>query len=290
MLKTNIGIDISPDAIRLIEFKKALFGSHILNYGIKVLPHNANNDDITKALNELLIETPLHDSMVKISLSGSNIRTQFATLPELPKEELISLVKNHFDKLVPFPPDECIVDLNIINKEIDNNINVLIVSSYKPYVEERIEILKRVQLTPNMICIDALAMHKLFLESDLYNKHKNFLLINTTEELCTILMIKKGHPIFIKDIDDKLNPMDLSNRIFHYIESAQQSNAINEIDSVILTGDIDKIVALEHPLCSKHNHSIYRWNAFTKFKFNNGIELSERKAYSLALALAIANA
>lgn len=290
MLKTNIGIDISPDAIRLIELKKGIFGSHILNYGIKVLPHNASDDDITKSLNELLIETPLHDSLVKISLSGSNIRTQFATLPELPKEELINLVKNHFEKLVPFPPEECIVDLDVINKEADNNINVLIVSSFKPYVEKRIEILKRVQLTPNMICIDALALHKLFIASDLYRKNKNYLLINTTDELCTIVMIKKGHPIFIKDIDDKLNSMDLCNRLFHYIESAQQNHAIDKIDSIILTGDIDQIVALEHPLCSRQNHSIYRWNAFSNFKFNSGIELSERKAYSLALALAIASA
>lgn len=290
MLKTNIGIDISPDAIRLIEFKKALFGNHILNYGIKILPHKASNDDITKSLNELLIETPLHDSMVKISVSGPNVRTQFATLPELPKDELISLVKNHFEKLVPFPPDECIVDLDIINKEDDNNINVLIVSSYKPYVEQRIEVLKRVQLTPSMICIDALALHKLFVDSELHNKNKNYLLVNTTEERTVIVMIKKGYPIFIKDICDKLTALDLSNRLFHYIDSATQNKAIDKIDSIILTGDIDQIVALEHPLCSKHSHSIYRWNAFSRFKLNSGIELSERKAYSLALALAVANA
>lgn len=290
MVKTNIGIDISPEAIRLIELKKGLFGTHVLNYGIKVLAHNPSKEDITKSLNELLIETPLHDSMVKISMSGSNVRTQFATLPELPKDELINLVKNHFEKLVPFPPEECIVDLDIINKESDNNINVLIVSSYKPYVEERIEILKRVQLTPKLICIDALALHKLFIESELYKKNNSYLLVNTNEEMTTIVMSKNGYPIFIKDIDTRLSPNDLCNRIFHYIDSAEQNKAIDKIDKIVLTGDIDQIVALEHPLCSKHNHSIYRWNAFSKFKINNEIQLSEKKAYSLAMALAIANA
>ena len=287
---TNLGIDIGDDAIRLVETKTSFHKNSIINYGIKVLPFKITDKIVSDCLVDLINETPLHGRNAKISISGKNVRAQFTTFPELPKSELVSLVKNHFDKLIPFPPNECIVDLDIINSEPDNNLNVLIVSSLKKFVEKRIEMIKRADLTPTMVCVDAMVLHKLFVESKFHNNQKNYVLININEDKTNLVLIKRSNPVYIADITDYVDATNLAKDITKHINTAINNERCNEIDEIYMCGELKLIVELEKHIYDNNSNIAYRWNPFSDYSINPNLNCSEEKAYRLALALAIANA
>lgn len=290
MTKISVGIDIGCNAIKLVELKHSLFGSTIINYGIKVLPFNPSGDTIIAALAELINETPLLTNEVKLSVSGSNVNTQFAVFPALSKDELINLVKHHFEKLVPFPPSECVVDLDIINKEPNENVKVLIVSSRKDFVEQKVQTVKNAQLTPIMICLDAMVLHKLFTNCKLHNKQKSYCLVNINEDKANLLIIRDGNPIRIQDILNWKDPVSLCREIKVNVQTAIQEGTCEKIDEVFLCGDMETMIATEKHLCSDYALTTYRWNPFNNFKISKELNFSEKKAYQLALALAVANA
>ena len=286
---TSIGIDISIDCIKLIEIKKSALGNTILNYGIKELPLNPTNASITTSLIELINETPIHKNEAKISVSGESVKPQFAVFPDLPKKELISLVKKHFEKLVPFPPSECIVDLDIINKEPDNNLNILIISAKKEYVEDKISILENANLIPTMICVDGLALHKLFVQSKHHNSQKNYAILNINEDKTNLIIISNSNPVFIADIIKPANSSALEQEIKNNIDSALEKYKCDKIDEIYLCGNLDSIVELEKHIYANNSNIAYRWNPLHNYKTNSQLHCPEDKAYKLALALAIAN-
>jgi len=285
--KTNIGINIKPTMITLVETAKGLFSHTLLNVGVKVLPTGADNAFLEKTLRELLTEHPIFSDEVKISLSGDAAIAQFARFPFAEKDELAELVKRHLEKLVPFPPEECIVDIDILGKEPDEMINVIIACANKKFIDERVSLLHACGLTPHMICIDGLALHKLYATQHKNDETKSYILCHTLGGCNTAIVVANGMPFVIKDFSG-FDPREIFNDICKIRDTVQSKEIVKNCDTVILAGDYHTVVELEHLLCTKRDIVAHRWNPIASLKMHKGLAINEQRAYSLALPLAIA--
>lgn len=285
---TELGIDIGLDSISLVETARTMTGRKLLNFAVRELPWQPSGAAVTEALSDLISSIELHSKKAKISVWGDNIRAQFVRLPRLAESELLLLIKNHFDKLVPFPPSECIVDVEIINNEPDNNMNVLIVSSRKEHIASRITQLNDCGLVPAMICTDGMALQKLFVSTKQHNPSKNYVILNITRSKATLVILKHSYPFFMTDLVAYGDIKTLAGKCLNIIETETEKHEAISIDEIYLSGDMSIIKDFEKYIHDNGAWISFRWSPVNELKDSTG--LSHDNAVKLTMALAISNA
>ena len=213
--------------------------------------------------------------------------SQFARFPSAEKDELTELVKRHLEKLIPFPPDECIVDIDILGKDNDDMLNVIIACAQKTLIDERITLLRTCGLTPTMICIDGLALHKLYASQHRHDDAKTYILLHTLNGLNTAIVVSNGMPVVIKDFAGS-DTRSILDDICKIRDTVHAKEIVRNCETVVLAGDYHTVVELEHLLCTKRDIQANRWNPIAALKPHKGITVNEQRAYALAMPLAIA--
>jgi type IV pilus assembly protein PilM len=325
MTKSHIGVDIGTHAIKIVELIQKGSRIEITGFHHHRLPRMAGTNDLISFLQDSVAQLKTKKRDVKLSVSGKDIITRYATFPAMPKSEIVKSLKFEFEKYIPFPIENCIVDLDILEKRPDGTVNVLIVTARKEYIEEQIKLVRSVGLTPIMICIDALALHKLFIESPLHKKNKSYVLLNIGCAKTNLVIIRSGIPVFLRDIgiggnnftntiadhmdipitkaeEVKLLPPDntdilslisidsnsLVNEIELSIEYARKNCGVTDIESMFISGGSAKFKGLSEYLFENLKVPGQTWTPLEKVKIVGKNSLLQDHASEATLAAGLA--
>ncbi|MFA6281959.1 MAG: type IV pilus assembly protein PilM, partial [Candidatus Omnitrophota bacterium] len=293
--------------------------------GLKALPAGASPENQIKTLKELHAELGISNKEVNISVCGKDIISRYVVFPPMSRSALVRSLKFEFEKYIPFPLSDCVVDIDVFDKRPDGRLNVLIVSAKKYFIQERINLLKQAGFTPRVISIDSLSLHKIFLESPYFIKTGSFVLLNIGCLITNMLIANQKTPVFSRDIHIAgqnfthaiTERMDLSaekaeelkcgaqgdslfetvlapdlntlvDEITLSIEYAKKNYDLKEIKSIYLSGGSSKLKNLDKFLENKLKIKVDRWNPFATAKKPKNLDILEAYYSDLILALGVA--
>jgi type IV pilus assembly protein PilM len=197
-----VGIDISSSAIKILQISRSKTNLRVDKYGIELLrPGDATNSEIkNKAAVIEAIEknADITSKHVAISIPSTSAVIRVIQMPShLAGKELMEEIEIEADKYLPYSIDQVNMDYEIlgINSADHSLVDILLIAAKYELVDERINILDQLGLTPRIIDIDSLAEERAF-----------FLVINQlpeSEQNKIIALVDIGATSTIMTIFDK---------------------------------------------------------------------------------------
>ncbi len=322
--KNFIGLDIGDFNLKGIEIAKTTSGKlKIVSAGMEKLKRGYSFNDLISTLRVLLSNLKISHNRVNVSVSGKSVISRYLLFPIMPKQNIIKSLKFEFDKYVPFPMEECVVDIDILGKTQDNKkLNVLIVSAKKEVIDEKLRIFNELNLIPNVITTDSLALSKIFLNSSYNVKDSSFALLNIGCNWANLAIIKKGFPIFSRDINiggelftrvisDKIglnlekaeeekyslsldrtdifaDMYSLTNEIQLSLEYSKKVYGLDEVSCIYVSGGSSRLSGLEQFLTDNLNLKCSLWNPFASFDKPADTSVLDESYQELILSAGIA--
>ena len=325
MAKTLVGIDIGNYSVKITELIKQGKVITLNACGLKTFPSGASSDEQIRALKDLHKELGISEKEVSISVCGKDIISRYVIFPPLSRDALIRSLKFEFEKYIPFPLNDCVVDIDIFDKRPDGRLNVLIVSAKKYFIQERLNLLKQGGFLPKFINIDSLSLYKTFTESPYFVKNSSFILLNLGCFITNMLIVNQKTPVFSRDIHiagqnfthsisermdmsaDKAESLKcspqvsslletilapdlnaLADEITLSIEYAKKNYDLKDIKCVYLSGGSSKLTGLDKFIEGKLKIRVESWNPFATIKKTKNFETLETSYPDLTLSLGIA--
>ena len=324
MAKTLIGLDIGSHSLKVVELRKTRNELILLSCGIKSIPRDTLIDEQHGLLRELFREAGVSGVKVKTSVSGKDIIIRYDVFPAMTKAALTHSLKFEHEKYIPFPLLECVVDIDIIGKRSDGTMNALIVSAKKAYIDERVKLIKKSGLLPQLITTDAMALHQSFIESPFFSRENSCVILNLGYVVTNLIIVKNGEIIFSRDINiggDNFNrsladnlgiPLDeaektkqeakdssiinslsidlnsLISEIELSVAYSRKNHDLTNIECVYISGGSSKLKGLTEILGNALDLKIDFWNPFIKLKKDREFKILEEYYHDLILALGIA--
>jgi len=325
MAKTLVGIDIGNSSVKITELIKKGKILTLSACGLKTLPSGASPEEQIKALKELHKELGINEKEVSISVCGKDIISRYVIFPPLSRDALVRSLKFEFEKYIPFPLNDCVVDIDVFDKRPDGRLNVLIVSAKKYFIQERLNLLKQGGFIPKFINIDSLSLYKTFMESPYFVKNSSFILLNLGCFITNMLIVNQKTPVFSRDIHiagqnfthaisermdlspDKAESLKCSpqagtllettlapdltalvDEITLSIEYAKKNYDLKDIKCVYISGGSSKLNGLDKFFENKLKIRVESWNPFATIKKNKTFEILETSYPDLTLSLGIA--
>jgi len=111
-----IGVDIGPDAIRVVEIERVGREYFLRNFGITPTPRGCMEDGLItdpktvgRALRELFHKRKFSHRTVVAAVRGSKVASRLITLPAMPHDRLQRLIESEIDRYVLFGSEDKIV-------------------------------------------------------------------------------------------------------------------------------------------------------------------------------------
>lgn len=157
--KTNIGLDISPNGLRIMEVKDAK-KPQVLGYATIDLPRDKVTNSLENAdsyLESKLVELidkklvgKLSGYYVAVSVPTANTFSRVVRLPIEAEKDLSSTIDLEIEQYIPIPKDLLMVDYSITSRT-NKSLEVLICATPKNIANRVVDIVRSVQLEPVLI-------------------------------------------------------------------------------------------------------------------------------------------
>ena len=204
--KSLLGFDIGSYAVKAIEFSVIKGSLAITGFGYE---KRDPEKELSTILTEMLSKYKLKAKRVITAVSGRSAIFRPIQMPRLSPEELKDAMRYEVDQYIPFEADEVIVDCQQLENpdgedESSDQMDVMLASVKKTYIEDHLETLKQAGIQPAIIDYDAFALVNAFeiensnVISDEYNKVRALIDIGAMK---TIVCIVHGNtPYFLREI------------------------------------------------------------------------------------------
>ena len=324
MIKTLIGLDIGTYSLKVVALKKTKKELSLLFCGIKSVPKDALLENQHVLVKNLFREAKITGDKVIVSSSGKDVIVRYDVFPAMTKAAFIHSLKFEHERYIPFPLSECVVDVDITDRQLDGTMDVLIVSAKKTYIQNRINLIKKSGLLPQSITTNAIALYRCFMNSSFCSATDSFILLDVGFVITTFVIVKHGKLIFSRDIniggdnfnrsiadnleislDDaeklKLKPQGSSvtaavsinlNFLISEIELSvaysRKNHNLGDIKCVYISGGSSKLSGLPDTLGTALEMKIDFWNPFLELKKEKSFDILESHFHNLIMAFGIA--
>lgn len=195
--KFSIGLDIGTDSVKAVKLKFNHTAVELCD--IDLTPGPAVSSDVLARLSR-----PQGAKSANISLSGPATLIRYITLPQMNYTELRQALKFEAQKHIPFPVTDCLLDGFILKDSLSNNkMLVLLAVVKKELVDQRLKALEAINLKPNLIDIDSLALINCFnfnYPAQEGDKYKVVALVNVGCSVTNVNILEDGTPRLSRDI------------------------------------------------------------------------------------------
>jgi len=163
-----IGLDIGWSSIKMVQFKKADDGLHLVRAEVRELGKNVDQevDEKVKAsiLKDLLKGIDIKNSRVIATINCPQTAIKIAHVPYMPKSELDSGIKLEAKNYFPFPIDECLIEYKVLGDTVEKGVRkyeIAVSVSPNTTVSKHISLLGSAGITPFSLVPCPLALEKL---------------------------------------------------------------------------------------------------------------------------------
>jgi type IV pilus assembly protein PilM len=163
-----LGIDLSSSAIKVVEMSLSNQGYKIEHYGVEPLPSNALGDKLMldvestgEAIRRAVKKSGSRLKKAAVAVGGAQIITTTIVLPgELDEQEMNDQIALQLDQHIALPQEEVSYDFEVRgpNKSDPTQVDVLLVTTRREYVDKRQAALEIAGLTATIVDVEAHAL------------------------------------------------------------------------------------------------------------------------------------
>lgn len=217
----GIGIDISGDAIRIVQMDIRRRPPALRKIGITGLPFGAvengeiiDVESVSYCLKDARRKAGITKNEVIIGLANQKAIGRIIDLPYMDVRELESMFKFQAQDYIPIPIEEAIMDWAVleefVNEQNEKMIKALLVVAQKDMVQKFISVLKRANLQPRAIDSKLLALTRAFPNLILSKAEKllppaeegstkeTTCLLDIGADITSLIVLERGSPSFLR--------------------------------------------------------------------------------------------
>ena len=208
--KATIGLDIGSSAVKVVQLKRAGKGIELEKFAME--PIYAGRDKKAAGLNMKQLKIDAAKRAIEragisakfsvSSVSGESIIVRYIQLPEMPENELKNALRWEAEEYIPFRIDEVNLDSVILGKTENETgkVDVLLASAKKDLIEEHLDIIRQIGLTPSIVDVDSFAFLNCFEINHSPGSSEVVALVNIGAEVTNINIYMSGNSRFSRDI------------------------------------------------------------------------------------------
>ncbi|RPH90532.1 MAG: type IV pilus assembly protein PilM, partial [Desulfobacteraceae bacterium] len=204
-----VGLDIGTQSIKIITFEKTKNRWLLKNYQYLQTTGNWEEDPVgyekwvQETLKKSVNQMGLAGAWVSNPLSGTQVALRKMSFPDMPLEEVKEAVRFQGKAAFPFPLDNAVVDVarvGMSQEKKDSQQEVLAAAAIRDLVNQRVTLLKNLNLRPLCLSLVPLALKKAYLLSAGRPVNESVALIDIGSHASTIAMIQNEEVVFSREI------------------------------------------------------------------------------------------
>ncbi len=202
-----VGLDIGSHAIKACQLKQTPTGFAVLSLGSCVLPEGAVDDGtlnepeiVSKAISSLFRNLKIKNKKVGLSISGYSVIVKKVNLAVMNEVQLEEHIQTEAEQYIPFDIEDVYLDfqdLHTATAESDRT-DVMLVAAKKEIVDDYLEMLQTINLTPVIIDVDGFALENSYEHN--YLKNENIALVDIGASKMNINILSEGISVVARDI------------------------------------------------------------------------------------------
>ncbi|MGB3225393.1 MAG: type IV pilus assembly protein PilM [Desulforhopalus sp.] len=202
-----VGLDIGSHAVKVCQLKRTSSGYTILTLGSSVLPEGAVEDGtlndpevVSKAISDLFKNLKIKSKKVGFSISGYSVIVKKVNLAVMGEAQLEDHIMSEAEQYIPFDIEDVYLDFQDLKtglKETDRT-DVMLVAAKKEIVDDYLDMLGSLNLTPVIVDVDGFALENTFEYN--YQKNENVALVDIGASKMSINILSQGISVVARDI------------------------------------------------------------------------------------------
>ena len=196
-----IGLDVGSYSIKCVEIVHNHKDVIRLQRASILSVSNSSPESISASLKTFFDAYPALPKNIRISLSGPSVVIRRIQLPIMTHSDLKGAIRFEAESHLPYAIEECTLDFQILNQVPNQTMmNVLLVAAKRDFIQERLDMLSPIGITPDLIDLDVFCFSNAFeiLNGAPDNKAYGLLHIGHQQSLFTVIQDKL--PFFVRDI------------------------------------------------------------------------------------------
>jgi len=208
--KITVGLDLGSSVVKVIRLKRAGKGIELEKFAIEPILAGRDKKAVggdMKALKIAAAKRALERAGISAkycvsSVSGESIIVRYIQLPEMQENELKNALRWEAEEYIPFRIDEVNLDSVILGKAENDpgKVDVLLVSAKKDLINEHLDIIRQIGLTPQIVDVDSFAFMNCYELNHSPGVTEVIALVNIGAEVTNINIMMNGTSRFSRDI------------------------------------------------------------------------------------------
>lgn len=204
-----IGLDIGTSAVKMVEIDRSKKGMRLDFVGLAPLPEGAivnksikKPDAIRSAIRALLNNSKTRTKLVATSLAGQSIIIKHVTMTSMTDAQLEKQIGIEAEAYIPFDLKEVNIDFFIMGDrpEKEGYMDVVLVAAKKETMNEHIDLISGLNLTPVVVDVDPFALEVMFEWGYQLVQDELVALVDIGASTTTINILKLRASQYTKDI------------------------------------------------------------------------------------------
>jgi type IV pilus assembly protein PilM len=171
--KSLVGLDIGTHEVKAIELTDQGEQIALTGFGLGVVE---NKDALPDIISDVLRHSGIRTRRVVTAVSGRAVIVRYINMPSMSDDDLKSALRFEADKYIPFEVDEVVLDCERLgdfgettNASGDKEMKVLLVAAKQTLIDEQLQLIQGVGLTPTVIDVDTFALGNAFEFNNLHS-------------------------------------------------------------------------------------------------------------------------
>jgi type IV pilus assembly protein PilM len=206
--KTTVGLDIGSGLIKVVVMDHGRSQPELVKVAITPLLADAIVEGeimdpgiVADAIRATLAAAGVKTKEVVTAVGGRDVIIKKIQIDRVKETEVRDVVRWEAEQHVPFDMESVELDCQVLNPDDEGlDMSVLLVAAKRELVEAKLRVLTDAGLTPQMVDVDAFALHNAF-ELNYPNAMQGVVgLINIGHDVTNINILDDGVPILTRDI------------------------------------------------------------------------------------------
>lgn len=202
-----VGLDIGSHAIKVCQLKRTSSGYAIVTLGSTVLQEGAVDDGtinepeiVSKAIADLFSNLKIKNRKVGFSISGYSVIVKKVNLAVMDDAQLEEHILAEAEQYIPFDIEDVYLDFQDLKTNTGNSdrTDVMLVAAKKEIVNDYLQILEELKLTPVVVDVDGFALENSYEYT--HQKTENVALVDIGASKMNINILSKGISVVARDI------------------------------------------------------------------------------------------
>lgn len=206
--RTTVGLDIGSGLIKLVAISHGSGEPVLTKVAFTTVVDDAivegevmDTGIVADAIRGLMASAGIKTKNVVIAVGGRDVIIKKIQMERVKEAEARQLIRWEAEQHVPFDMENVELDFQILDPEGDGlQMSVLLVAAKRELVENKMALLTQAGLTPQIIDVDAFALHNAFELNHPDAMHGVVGLVNLGHETTNINILEDGVPVLTRDL------------------------------------------------------------------------------------------